>query len=108
MLSLIKKVFSNKIFKYLSNIYILITVIFLMWMIFFDINSFISHNKLNQEIIELKKQKQILEKEIEKDRKLIEYLKDIDNYEAFAREKYFMKKADEEIYIIEYKDSLKN
>ena len=32
----------------------------------------------------------------------------MDNYEAFAREKYYMKKKDEEIYIIEYADSLKN
>ena len=31
-----------------------------------------------------------------------------DNYEAFAREKFFMKKEGEEIYIIEFKDSIKN
>lgn len=77
-------------------------------MIFFDVNSFLSHYQLNSEINELKEQKKNLEIEIEKDKKLIEYLKDMDNYEAFAREKYFMKKKDEEIYIIEYADSLKN
>ena len=77
-------------------------------MIFFDVNSFLSHYQLNSEINELKEQKKNLELEIEKDKKLIEYLKDMDNYEAFAREKYYMKKKDEEIYIIEYADSLKN
>ena len=77
-------------------------------MIFFDLNSFLSHYQLNSEINELKEQKKNLEIEIEKDKKLIEYLKDMDNYEAFAREKYYMKKKDEEIYIIEYADSLKN
>tara|TARA_B100000963_G_C22483882_1_gene605994 strand:+ start:656 stop:889 length:234 start_codon:yes stop_codon:yes gene_type:complete len=77
-------------------------------MIFFDVNSFLSHYQLNSEINELKEQKKNLEIEIEKDKKLIEYLKDMDNYEAFAREKYYMKKKDEEIYIIEYADSLKN
>mgnify|MGYP002036050340 FL=1 len=77
-------------------------------MIFFDVNSFLSHYQLNSEINELKEQKKNLEIEIEKDKKLIEYLKDMDNYEAFAREKYYMKKKDEEIYIIEYVDSLKN
>ena len=76
--------------------------------LFFDVNSFLSHYQLNSEINELKEQKKNLEIEIEKDKKLIEYLKDMDNYEAFAREKYFMKKKDEEIYIIEYADSLKN
>jgi len=49
-----------------------------------------------------------LKKEIENDQKLIDDLKDPDNYEAFAREKFFMKKKDEEIYIIEFKDSIKN
>ena len=92
----------------MTNIYVAITIIFLIWMIFFDVNSFLSHYQLNSEINELKEQKKNLEIEIEKDKKLIEYLKDMDNYEAFAREKYFMKKKDEEIYIIEYADSLKN
>ena len=92
----------------MTNIYVAITIIFLIWMIFFDVNSFLSHYQLNSEINELKEQKKNLELEIEKDKKLIEYLKDMDNYEAFAREKYYMKKKDEEIYIIEYADSLKN
>ncbi len=92
----------------MTNIYVAITIIFLIWMIFFDVNSFLSHYQLNSEINELKEQKKNLEIEIEKDKKLIEYLKDMDNYEAFAREKYYMKKKDEEIYIIEYADSLKN
>ena len=92
----------------MTNIYVAITIIFLIWIIFFDVNSFLSHYQLNSEINELKEQKKNLEIEIEKDKKLIEYLKDMDNYEAFAREKYYMKKKDEEIYIIEYTDSLKN
>ena len=92
----------------MTNIYVAITIIFLIWIIFFDVNSFLSHYQLNSEINELKEQKKNLEIEIEKDKKLIEYLKDMDNYEAFAREKYYMKKKNEEIYIIEYTDSLKN
>tara|TARA_B100001093_G_scaffold14167_1_gene13129 strand:+ start:8916 stop:9239 length:324 start_codon:yes stop_codon:yes gene_type:complete len=107
-LTIIKKILSSKIYKFLTNIYVAITIIFLIWMVFFDVNSFLSHYQLNSEINELKEQKKNLEIEIEKDKKLIEYLKDMDNYEAFAREKYFMKKKDEEIYIIEYADSLKN
>ena len=107
-MTIIKKILSSKIYKFLTNIYVAITIIFLIWMIFFDVNSFLSHYQLNSEINELKEQKKNLEIEIEKDKKLIEYLKDMDNYEAFAREKYYMKKKDEEIYIIEYTDSLKN
>ena len=107
-MTIIKKILSSKIYKFLTNIYVAITIIFLIWMIFFDVNSFLSHYQLNSEINELKEQKKNLEIEIEKDKKLIEYLKDMDNYEAFAREKYYMKKKNEEIYIIEYTDSLKN
>lgn len=73
-----------------------------------DTNSYLFHKELNAEINSLKEQKKRLKIEIEKDKKLIEDLNDMDNYEAFAREKFFMKKDNEEIYIIEFKDTLKN
>ena len=73
-----------------------------------DTNSYLFHKELNTEINSLKEQKKRLKIEIEKDKKLIEDLNDMDNYEAFAREKFFMKKDNEEIYIIEFKDTLKN
>ena len=63
---------------------------------------------MNNEINDLKQQREKLKIEIEKDKKLIKDLNNIDNYEAFARENFFMKRDDEEIYIIEYKDTLKN
>ena len=77
-------------------------------MLFIDANSFLFHKELNAEINELKEQKKKLKIEIEIDKKFIEDLNNIDNYEAYAREKFFMKKDNEEIYIIEFKDSLKN
>tara|TARA_B100000929_G_scaffold182541_1_gene144525 strand:- start:1195 stop:1419 length:225 start_codon:yes stop_codon:yes gene_type:complete len=73
-----------------------------------DANSYLFHRELNKEINELKEQKKLLEIEINNDKKFIEDLKDLDNYEAFARENLFMKKENEEIYIIEFQDSLKN
>ena len=77
-------------------------------MLFMDTNSYLFHKELNVEINSLKEQKKRLKIEIEKDKKLIEDLNDMDNYEAFAREKFFMKKDNEEIYIIDFKDTLKN
>lgn len=108
MLSFLKKISSNKYFNFFTNIYILTTLIFLFWMLFIDTNSFLFHKELNAEINELKEQKKKLKIEIEIDKKFIEDLNNIDNYEAYAREKFFMKKDNEEIYIIEFKDSLKN
>ena len=38
----------------------------------------------------------------------MERLSDPEELEKFAREQYYLKKKDEEIFIIEYEDSLKN
>ena len=108
MIKYLKKIISNKYFKIFTNIYILSTTLFLFWMLFMDTNSFMFHEQLNSEINQLIEQKKKLEIEIDIDKKLIKDLQNIDNYEAFARENYYMKKENEEIYIIEYKDSLKN
>jgi len=108
MIKYLKKIVSNKYFKIFTNIYILSTTLFLFWMLFMDTNSFMFHEQLNSEINQLIEQKKKLEIEIEIDKKLIKDLQNIDNYEAFARENFYMKKDNEEIYIIEYKDSLKN
>ncbi|MBC8307999.1 MAG: septum formation initiator family protein [Flavobacteriaceae bacterium] len=107
-MNFLKKITSNKYFKLLTNIYIIITLVFLFWMLFFDANSYLFHRDLNKEINDLKEQKRLLEIEINNDKKLIEDLNNLDNYEAFARENFFMKKENEEIYIIEFQDSLKN
>mgnify|MGYP006422721845 FL=1 len=108
MIKYLKKIVSNKYFKIFTNIYILSTTLFLFWMLFMDTNSFMFHEQLNSEINQLIEQKKKLEIEIDIDKKLIKDLQIIDNYEAFARENFYMKKDNEEIYIIEYKDSLKN
>ena len=82
--------------------------IFIIWMIFLDTNSYLIHNRLNSEIEQLIIKKENLKKEIEKDKKFINDMNDLDKYEAFARENFYMKKDGEEIYIIEYKDSIEN
>ena len=42
------------------------------------------------------------------DKKIIEKLSDTNELEKFARERYYLKKKNEEIYLIEYEDSVKN
>lgn len=94
------------VFTIFLNKYILIIVIFIIWMLFFDTNSWLIHRELNQEINELQNNKKYYIKEILKDQKNIKSLKDSNELEKFAREEYFMKRDDEEIYIIEYQDSI--
>ncbi len=108
MIKYFKKISENKYFKFFTNLYVITSLLFLFWMLFMDTNSMIFHKELNNEIRDLTEQRNKLKIEIEKDKKLIKDLNDIDNYEKFARENFYMKKDDEEIYIIEYKDTIKN
>lgn len=91
----------------LANIYVIVSVFFIIWMLFFDTNSLRIYWNLDQKVKELEKQKQTLIREIEADRAFIQIMKDTTAMERYGREKYFLKKEDEDIYIIEYKDSLK-
>jgi cell division protein FtsB len=108
MIKYFKKISENKYFKFFTNLYVMTSLLFLFWMLFIDTNSLMFHKELNNEIRDLTEQRNKLKIEIEKDKKLINDLNDIDNYEKFARENFYMKKDDEEIYIIEYKDTIKN
>ena len=54
------------------------------------------------------KHKEFYKNEIKSDKIFIEKMKDSNELEKFAREKYFLKKENEDIYIIEDMDSLKN
>ncbi len=94
------------IFKIFKNVFILIFTVFAIWMLFFDTNSFLTHVELNREIDGLENEKEYYKKEIGKDKKEIEILSSDEGLEKFAREKYYMKKDNEEIYIIEYEDSI--
>ena len=95
---------NSKFFKFFSNIYILITTIFLIWIIFIDSNSLAVNMKLKSQINELENKIKHLQDEINQDQKLISNLKNLDSLEKYGREKHFMKKQNEEIYIIEIKD----
>ncbi|WP_088342107.1 FtsB family cell division protein [Robiginitalea sediminis] len=103
----LKTLRNKKWFRIVSNIYVLVLTIFVVWMLFFDTNSLMIHLELRREINKLEKQQEFLREQIQQDRELIETLSDPEALEKFAREKYFLKKPDEEIFIIEYQDSLK-
>lgn len=103
----LKTLRNKKWFRIVSNIYVLVLTIFVVWMLFFDTNSLMIHLELRREINKLEKQQEFLREQIQQDRELIETLSDPEALEKFAREKYFLKKPEEEIFIIEYQDSLK-
>ncbi len=106
-MSLLKKLRQKRWFRILGNKYVLILVIFTIWMIFFDTNSWFIHKELNDEIDKLEGNRAYFKQEIKSDRDQINKLKDSEELERFAREEYYMKKENEELFIIEYEDSLK-
>ncbi len=103
----LKKLKKKKWFGIVTNIYILVLTVFVVWMAFFDTNSLLIHLELKKEIKKLEKQQEFLNEEIKKDKKIMETLSDTKELEKFAREQYYLKKKNEEIYLIEYEDSLK-
>jgi cell division protein FtsB len=93
----------NKPFvKFITNKYVILGIIFVVWMFFFDENSFLNHQEFNNEIDKLKSEIEYYKSEIAQDSTLIQQLENKEQLEKFAREKYHMKKENEEIYLIEY------
>lgn len=101
-----KEIRNKRWFKIISNRYVIILLIFATWMLFIDSNSWLIHNELDQEISELETNKEYYRKEIARDRLIIDNLNDSLEIESFARQNYFMKRPNEDIFIIEF-DTIK-
>lgn len=91
-------------FKYIYNRYVLVLLFFIIWMLFLDNYSYIEHRVLNKEIDEIKTNKEYYQDEIKRDCLEIKHLKNSDMIEKYAREKYYMKRDSEDIYIIEFSE----
>jgi len=95
----------NRIPSLLKNKYVLTTLFFLIWLLFFDRHDLISQFKLRKELKKLEEEKEFYLREIEKDTKnLNELLTNPKTLEKFAREKYLMEKENEDIFVIMKED----
>lgn len=91
----------NKIPSYLKNRYSLVILFFLVWMLFFDQNDIITQIKLKQRLNKIEKQKEYYNDEIARTQSELDNLLNDDNkLEKFAREKYLMKRNNEDLFII--------
>jgi cell division protein DivIC len=89
-------------FKFLSNKYVWVSLSFLTWMVFLDNYSYFEHRFLDKQIDELEDNATYYQGEIKKDEENIKQLKNPLQIEKYAREKYYMKKDSEDIYIIQF------
>ena len=92
----------KKFIKILFNKYLISLLFLIVWILFFDDTDYFVQRKRLIELQEIQKKSNYYKKEIEIARQELEDIKNNDeSLEKFAREKYFMKKKGEEIFIIE-------
>ena len=96
---------SSKWFKWFTNKYVLIALIFAVWMLAFDSNNFFIHQELNEEIETLEGTTEKYQQDIQDDKKQLEKLQDTNELEKYGREAYYLKKGNEDIFIITHEDS---
>ena len=95
----------DKIPNYLKNKYLIAIVLFVIWITFFDNFNLIKQSKIKKNIQQLEENKKFYIKEITKDStEYHDLLNDDEKREKFAREKFLMKKENEDVYIIRRKN----
>lgn len=83
------------------NKYFLVSSIFLVWMVFFDRNDLFSQWEYHQQVNKLKQERDFYQKETAKvHQDLDELTSNKEKLEKFAREKYLMKKDNEDVFVI--------
>lgn len=93
----------KRIPSWLKNKYVLSIIVFFVWMMFFDRNDFISQFSYRQDLKKLETDKEYYQKEIEQNKKdMQELMSNPKHLEKFARERYMMKKDNEDIFLIVY------
>jgi len=90
---------------WVRNRYFATGLVFAIWMLFIDEHDMISQMELKSELRDLVKTKDYYDEQIEVTKKdLEELLTNNDNLERFAREKYLMKKPNEDIFVIVHEE----
>lgn len=89
----------QRVIKPFRNRFFLILVLFTFWMVFFDKHDILTQIRLQRTVNQLESEKVEYREKI---RQAQQDRKDLDeNKEKFAREQYYMKKNDEDVFVIE-------
>ena len=88
-------------FRIIRNKYFITGVVFLAWLTFFDANNLVRQLELRSGLKELHREKEYYLEQIRLNKALTEELMTNQSMlEKFAREKYLMKRDNEDIYLI--------
>lgn len=91
----------KRVLSLFSNKYFLSTTVFVVWMMFFDRNDLMSQAEYRAQLDKLKEERDFYIEETARVKKDLEELTtNREKLEKFAREKYLMKKANEDVYVL--------
>jgi cell division protein FtsB len=89
------------ILKVLKNKYVLTTIGIIVWLLFFDKNDVYTQWELNKKLNKLESERDYYISEIKNNKSDIEELEtNKESLEKFAREKYLMKRDNEDVFIM--------
>ncbi len=90
--------------KIIKNKFIIVLILFVLWISFFDTNSLWRQRSTKKDIKKAKNEKQYYKNKFVKDSTLFYQLNtDKKNLEKFARQEYFMHKENETVVIFDEK-----
>lgn len=93
--------FISNIPSFVYNKYLLAGTAFAVWMVFFDRNDLFTQRERRMELRALEKSKEYYTNEIVKERKVLEDLQtNPAAIEKYARERYGMKRDNEDVFLI--------
>ncbi|RYY64411.1 MAG: septum formation initiator family protein [Chitinophagaceae bacterium] len=91
----------RRIPSFLRNKFFIAGVAFVLWLLFFDRNDFFAQRERRRELRELQTSKKQYQDQIGKERQFAENLRnDPATIERFARERYGMKRDNEDLFLI--------
>ena len=94
--------FVRRIPPFIYNKYFLATSLFVLWMLFFDRNDFFTQMARKKELAEIERSKDYFAQKITEGKKFSRDMRsNADAVEKFVREKYLMKRDNEDLFLIQ-------
>ncbi len=91
----------QKLRRFFTDKYLITGIAFAVWMLFFDRNDITLQLKRVHELKKLKESEKVMDKQITDTKQELSQLKtNPETLEKYAREKYLMKKDNEDLFII--------
>ena len=92
----------KKIIPFITNRYLIVTLVFVIWMLFFDQRDFFLQRERSAELKKVEAANKYYQDEINNTKSQLENLQNNPaSIEKFARERYLLRREGEEVYLFE-------